>query len=242
VKDKTKRTVPLGVFIVCVVLVGTMSPTLAGLIGPPTFNDVDEDHPFFDEIEWMAGKKISEGYPDGTYRPGDPVTRQAMSAFMQRLYDVQDDLSWTAANTTSSTFSISYVDLPGASTSVIVPPGTWANISARFGAESMCNGPTSHFCRLRVMIQKNNTGPFVEMSPQVGNDFAFDAAGNSNGLADAWESHSVERLAEGYGDASGATFTVKVQYSVTHPDAISVIDDWSLVAETDLQPSTFIPS
>jgi hypothetical protein len=48
------------------------------------FNDVNENHPFFDDIEWMADTGISTGYQDGTYRPGDPVTRQAMSAFLHR--------------------------------------------------------------------------------------------------------------------------------------------------------------
>ncbi|OWY60591.1 hypothetical protein B7486_68360, partial [cyanobacterium TDX16] len=48
------------------------------------FSDVPESHPFYADIEWMAETGISEGYPDGTYRPGDPVTRQAMSAFVHR--------------------------------------------------------------------------------------------------------------------------------------------------------------
>lgn len=53
--------------------------------GSPTFDDVGTGHPFYDEVEWMADAGISTGYPDGTYRPGGPVTRQAMSAFMARL-------------------------------------------------------------------------------------------------------------------------------------------------------------
>jgi virginiamycin B lyase len=55
---------------------------------PPTFTDVSSTHPFFDEIEWMASKEITTGYQPGpTYRPSNPVTRQAMSAFMQRSAD-----------------------------------------------------------------------------------------------------------------------------------------------------------
>jgi hypothetical protein len=50
-----------------------------------TFTDVSTTHPFFAEIEWMADEGISEGYSDGTYRPGAAVTRQAMSAFLYRL-------------------------------------------------------------------------------------------------------------------------------------------------------------
>jgi len=54
------------------------------LAGSGTFTDVGESHPFFDEIEAMGGAGISTGFPDGTFRPGEPVTRQAMAAFMGR--------------------------------------------------------------------------------------------------------------------------------------------------------------
>jgi uncharacterized protein (DUF1800 family) len=50
----------------------------------PTFIDVGTTHPFFVEVEWMAANAISTGYADHTYRPGAPVTRQAMSAFLHR--------------------------------------------------------------------------------------------------------------------------------------------------------------
>jgi hypothetical protein len=53
--------------------------------GPPSFSDVSPSNPFFDEIQWMDAEGIATGYPDGTFRPLAPVTRQAMSAFMHRL-------------------------------------------------------------------------------------------------------------------------------------------------------------
>jgi streptogramin lyase len=51
----------------------------------PLFSDVAFSHPFYDEIDWMAGEEITTGYDDGTYRPGSAVSRAAMSAFMYRL-------------------------------------------------------------------------------------------------------------------------------------------------------------
>ena len=42
-------------------------------------------HPFLTEIWSLKGESIVGGYPDGSYRGGAPVTRQAMSAFMYRL-------------------------------------------------------------------------------------------------------------------------------------------------------------
>jgi hypothetical protein len=55
-------------------------------VRPQTFTDVPETNPFFGDIEWMAAEEISTGFQPGpTFRPGQAVTRQAMSAFMYRL-------------------------------------------------------------------------------------------------------------------------------------------------------------
>lgn len=61
-----------------------ITPTLssAGLATP--FDDVGVGHPFRDEISEVADAGVAQGYDDGTYRPGDPVTRQAMAAFLSR--------------------------------------------------------------------------------------------------------------------------------------------------------------
>ena len=60
--------------------------SLPACSGTPPFNDVANDHPFCKEIKWMKDAGISTGFAGGTlYKPADPVTRQAMSAFMYRL-------------------------------------------------------------------------------------------------------------------------------------------------------------
>lgn len=51
---------------------------------PPTFSDVPEDHPFADAIAWAAEEDIVEGFPDGSFRPGATVTRQAVAAWLWR--------------------------------------------------------------------------------------------------------------------------------------------------------------
>ncbi len=52
--------------------------------GTATFTDVPTGHPFFHEIEWLAASGITGGFPDGTFRPGSSVSRQAMAAFLHR--------------------------------------------------------------------------------------------------------------------------------------------------------------
>jgi len=51
----------------------------------PSFTDVPQAHPFYTAIEWMKARGISTGNADGTYSPLDPVSRQAMAAFLARL-------------------------------------------------------------------------------------------------------------------------------------------------------------
>ena len=49
------------------------------------FSDVPDSHPFHSEIDWLAQKRITTGFNDGTYRPTNAVTRQAMAAFLRRV-------------------------------------------------------------------------------------------------------------------------------------------------------------
>lgn len=53
----------------------------------PSFSDVSEAHPFYEEVEWAAGEEIMAGYPGGAFQPSSPVSRQAMAAFMFRMVD-----------------------------------------------------------------------------------------------------------------------------------------------------------
>jgi hypothetical protein len=58
-----------------------------GSFVPPTvasFADVPVTHPFFADIEWMVAEGITTGYSDDTFRPGGPLSRQGMAAFLRR--------------------------------------------------------------------------------------------------------------------------------------------------------------
>jgi hypothetical protein len=54
--------------------------------GGPSFVDVPPGHAFAAAIEWLASAGITSGHPDGTFRPDEPVSRQAMAKFLHR-YD-----------------------------------------------------------------------------------------------------------------------------------------------------------
>ena len=49
-----------------------------------TFGDVPPSHQFYGAINAISNAGITNGFPDGTYRPNDPVNRGQMAAFMQR--------------------------------------------------------------------------------------------------------------------------------------------------------------
>jgi hypothetical protein len=49
------------------------------------FGDIAANHPFCWEIGWLAGSKVTTGYPGPIFKPDDQVTRQSMAAFMYRL-------------------------------------------------------------------------------------------------------------------------------------------------------------
>ncbi|MDO5496155.1 MAG: DUF3152 domain-containing protein, partial [bacterium] len=55
---------------------------------PPTtspFVDVPTTHPFYRQIAWMAETGISTGWPDRTFRPFEPIKRDATAVFLHRF-------------------------------------------------------------------------------------------------------------------------------------------------------------
>lgn len=51
----------------------------------PVFSDVDLTTPSCGNIKWIARVGVNRGFGDGSYRPGDPVTRQAIARFFHRM-------------------------------------------------------------------------------------------------------------------------------------------------------------
>jgi len=57
---------------------------LLGSTCNPPFTDIACDFWAINEITWAKNRGITKGYPDGTYRPYEPVKRDAMAAFIVR--------------------------------------------------------------------------------------------------------------------------------------------------------------
>src|SRR5690554_6130373 len=69
--------------VVALAVGGFVSASVAS--AAPSFSDVSSSAQFSAEIEWLADEGISTGYADGTFRPHNAITRDAMAAFLYRL-------------------------------------------------------------------------------------------------------------------------------------------------------------
>lgn len=59
--------------------------SLAFVLPVSAASDVPEKHPFFEEIDYLVNKGIIRGYPDGTIRPDEVVTRAEATVMIGRL-------------------------------------------------------------------------------------------------------------------------------------------------------------
>jgi hypothetical protein len=132
----------------------------------------------------------------------------------------------TAANSIN-TGTVSSLDLPGATTSIVVPDGTQALLLVRFTAESACFGRVTGWCSVRILVNS------LEAHPVVGDSYAFDSV-NHDGSQD-YEGHAVDRVT---GPLDAGTYTVKVQRSIHITDdppfvgqSVFRLDDWTLTVE-----------
>jgi hypothetical protein len=200
----------------------------------PSFDDVPDDHMFHDEIDWMAETGITTGYPDGTFRPGDPVTRGQMSAFMQRLYNLQDTTYWAQNPGSRSTESSDWSQPAGTAVmNIEVPEGTRGWLHATFDAESICEGGNG-YCRARIMYGPNDGGGAWEMYPISGADFSFDSTDSGNNGGSSWEAHSMTRST--LAPLLPGNYKVWLEISTSIEDGTTFrIDDSHFMVDVDLQ-------
>ncbi len=54
------------------------------------FTDVDADHPSFAAIRWAKANGVVSGYPDGTFRPEDSITREEIAVLLWTNQEQQE--------------------------------------------------------------------------------------------------------------------------------------------------------
>jgi hypothetical protein len=79
---------------------GSVSSAIAQQVN---FTDVPNGAPFYADIYWLTDHKITTGFADGSFRPGNPVTRQAFAAYLYRYANGGADAGPCAAGTSPFT-------------------------------------------------------------------------------------------------------------------------------------------
>ena len=57
--------------------------------GTASFTDIAEGQWYTDAVNWAAEQGVVNGYPDGTFRPEAPITRQEMATMLYRYWKLQ---------------------------------------------------------------------------------------------------------------------------------------------------------
>ena len=72
--------------------------------GGPHFTDVPQTNTFYPYVETMFNMEIVEGYPDGTFRPNNHVTRGQISKMVVNSAVIADPANWQLEDPPASTF------------------------------------------------------------------------------------------------------------------------------------------
>jgi hypothetical protein len=76
-----RRTAAVAVIAVPALLIGAGTATAVH-----RYSDVPDDHTHAAGIEWSADQGLVQGYPDGTFRPENPVTRGQLATVLERQH------------------------------------------------------------------------------------------------------------------------------------------------------------
>lgn len=137
------------------------------------FDDVNADHPFAFEIAYLYEEGIINGYPDGTFRPDDPVIRSHAVAMIGRALNLDD----TARST-------GFRDVPASH--------PFSGYIASAAEEKIVVGFPNNYFRPDWTVTRAQTVTMLDRA------FYFPEAPD-NTFSDIWESHfafdAVSRLA-----------------------------------------------
>lgn len=80
---------------------------------PKPFSDVKESHPSYEAIEYLRERSILRGYPDGTFRPDQRISRAEFTMMMTNPFFLSGEQinNCVLANTTESTNTVFFPDV-----------------------------------------------------------------------------------------------------------------------------------
>ncbi len=140
------------------------------------------------------------------------VTSYRVGGVTARQYFATSDTAWAVPGPNT------WQTVPA--TGIVAVTNTRTVLTARFSAESLCQG--GGWCSVRIIYSVNG-GAWTELAPQSGTDYAFDSDG------DLWDQHSVERSSAAYLPAG----TIRLVVQAMRVSAASFrLDDYHLAVGT----------
>jgi len=118
---------------------GTAVQDVTLAVEPPTFTDVDQFHRFYDDIEWTAADGALLGFPDGTFRPTSPLSRQALATVL-----------WRDAGSPAVAAPSAFADVPA--NSPFIEPISWAVAEGLMTAPANSFRPTAPLSRQALAV------------------------------------------------------------------------------------------
>ena len=107
--------------------------------GTPSFSDVDASNWALKYVQYCVALGVVKGYPDGTYRPGDPAARDQMAVYLARA----------VATPTAGADLVNYTP-PATATFPDVPTSFWAYKYVEYlyaqGVDIACQTSPMLFC------------------------------------------------------------------------------------------------
>jgi hypothetical protein len=129
-----------------------------------SFSDVPNNHPFHDEIGNIHDACITTGFPDGTFRPGNNITRQAEAAFINRAAGrVDEGISATGGTAFGSQWedvTNAVVRTPGGRSGCSQRVHLTGMVAVRYSDPGACATPGQ--CELQVGLFRN-ANPDVQL-------------------------------------------------------------------------------
>ena len=68
---------------------------------PSSFSDVSTSHPYYDQINYAVARGWISGYPDGTFRPDNPIKRAEVTSLVNKVLERYCDQTYVDLHTSS---------------------------------------------------------------------------------------------------------------------------------------------
>lgn len=127
--------------------------------GSGSFSDVPPSSTFRTQIQWLSAVKVSTGYPDGSFRPAQPVLREQMAAFLFRYDDTFGDGDGAPSGPFTSSPTPSVTGKPYVGTRLRGVPGVWTPQPSSVTYQWLRNGvPISGATSLGYTVRQGDLG------------------------------------------------------------------------------------